>query len=70
MFKKEYVNLEEINKDSLLSETKLECTDDKNEVLEKYENQNIEEEKKDPLQNDEIPQPQNQKKIYHMKMRK
>lgn len=54
--KKEYVNLEEINKDSLLSETKLECTDDKNEVLEKYENQNIEEEKKDPLQNDEIPQ--------------
>lgn len=54
--KKEYVNLEEINKDSLLSETKLECTDDKNEVLGKYENQNIEEEKKDPLQNDEIPQ--------------
>ena len=54
--KKEYVNLEEINKDTLLSGIKLECTDDKNEVLEKYENKNIEEEKKDPLQNDEVPQ--------------
>lgn len=48
--------LEEIDRYSLLNEINLECTDNKNEVLEKCKNKNLEEEKRDILQKDDIPQ--------------